>query len=282
MKEFVLTEEQRALASSCFLLACKLASKYAHALGGLEEAQSVAWVALCRAAHYYDPARLSPKTGQPVKFVTLAGMSVTRALRSEVRNRARRYSMRSRRKSLVIPWADLAEHYPDGDERQFDPPAPPPPEEPDPLPPVTELLPALGEREYMVVRRVVMQGETNASVARDMGLSRARVRQILHNGLTTLRQLAVLRGMAPQNLVKPVMCRRSNAPISCLEASYLLGARLPLTERARQVLTRIAAGTTVTQVARELGVTRAAVYEMLARTRRLLATLEQEAPHAAS
>jgi RNA polymerase sigma factor (sigma-70 family) len=153
-----------------------------------EEAVSVAYEALCKAAYYFNPER--------GKFSTFAVLIMRRAVTGEAHARGR---------AIRIPehaWraGKGVECQPLGD---YEPPAQGP--EPVDLAEQSEQRSILGgalrelsECEQQVLQRVFVRGESHSAAAKAMGCSHEYVRLVKEKALASLREMVQIHSLLPE------------------------------------------------------------------------------------
>ena len=140
-------------------------------------------LALAKAARKYDPS-----FGVP--FPAFATPYVRGAIVDTVRTRARRNNLGDGVFADVVGFPDLVRTV-DADDRAYDPP------DPGPTPHDTvesldrlRVVGTLPERERIALIRTVVEGDTAADVAKDLGVSPDRVYTLVHNGSARVRRRA--------------------------------------------------------------------------------------------
>lgn len=139
-------------------------------------------VGLAKAARRYDPA-------YGVPFAAFATPYVRGAIVDTVRTRARRNDLGDGTYADVVGFPDLAR--PAADDLAYEPP------DPGPTPHDTvecldrlRVLGTLPERERVALIRTIVDGDTAADVARDLGVTPDRVYTLVHNGSARVRRRA--------------------------------------------------------------------------------------------
>ena len=140
-------------------------------------------LALAKAARRYDPS-------YGVPFPAFATPFVRGAIVDTVRSRARRSNLGDGTYADIVGFPDLGSA--DGlHERAFEP------ADPGPTPHDTvenldrlRVLGTLPERERIALIRTIVDGDTAADVARDLGVTPDRVYTLVHNGSTRVRRRA--------------------------------------------------------------------------------------------
>jgi len=140
-------------------------------------------LALAKAARRYDPA-------YGVPFTAFATPYVRGAIVDPVRTRARRATIGEGHYADVVGFPELTAHPSDG-RRSYEP-ADPGPTPHDTVESLDRLrvLGTLPERERIALIRTVVDGDTAADVAKDLGVSPDRVYTLVHNGSTRVRKRA--------------------------------------------------------------------------------------------
>jgi RNA polymerase sigma factor (sigma-70 family) len=140
-------------------------------------------LALAKAAKRYDPS-------YGVPFTAFAAPYVRGAITDTVRTRARRATLGDGHYADVVGFLDLTAH-PNDDRRAYEP-ADPRPTPHDTVESLDRLrvIGTLPERERIALIRTVVDGDTAADVAKDLGVSPDRVYTLVHNGSTRVRKRA--------------------------------------------------------------------------------------------
>ena len=140
-------------------------------------------LALAKAARRYDPSHGVP-------FTAFATPYVRGAITDTVRMRARRATLGDGQYADVVGFTDLTTHSSDN-RPSYEPP------DPGPTPHDTvesldrlRVIGTLPERERIALIRTVVDGDTAADVAKDLGVSPDRVYTLVHNGSTRVRRRA--------------------------------------------------------------------------------------------
>jgi RNA polymerase sigma factor (sigma-70 family) len=146
--------------------------------GDFDEAVSVAYMGLIRAAQYFDPAK--------AKFSTLAVLVIRRMVMSEAV---------TRRACIRVPQAPAlegrrvhVEHLVEDSPRYIQrEPEQPAMDLSDEWTPAGKALRHLPEREQHVVSQYYMHDQTLAQIGQEMHLTRERVRQLRDQGMASMR-----------------------------------------------------------------------------------------------
>ncbi len=157
------------------------ARRWAHTPLEQEDLVADGNLGLARAARRYDPS-------YGVPFPAFATPFVRGAIADTVRTRARRNTLGDGRYADVVGFPDLAGPR---DDTAFEP-ADPGPTPHDTVESLDRLrvLGTLPERERIALIRTIVDGETAADVAKDLGVSPDRVYTLVHNGSTRVRRRA--------------------------------------------------------------------------------------------
>jgi RNA polymerase sigma factor (sigma-70 family) len=141
-------------------------------------------LALAKAARRYDPS-------YGVPFPAFATPYVRGAIADTVRTRARRSNLGDGVFADVLGFPDLARNTSTIAEREFEPvdPGPTPHDTVENLDRL-RLLGSIPERERIALIRTVVDGDTAADVAKDLGVSPDRVYTLVHNGSARVRRRA--------------------------------------------------------------------------------------------
>ena len=141
-------------------------------------------LALAKAARRYDPS-------YGVPFPAFATPYVRGAIADTVRTRARRNNLGDGVFADVVGFCDVARTTTTTTEREFEP------ADPGPTPHDTvehldrlRVLGSIPERERIALIRTVVDGDTAADVAKDLGVSPDRVYTLVHNGSARVRRRA--------------------------------------------------------------------------------------------
>jgi RNA polymerase sigma factor (sigma-70 family) len=140
-------------------------------------------LALAKAARRYDPS-------YGVPFAAFATPYVRGAITATVRTRASRATLGDGHYADVVGFPDLTSH-PSDDRRSFEPtdPGPTPHDTVESLDRL-RVIGTLPERERIALIRTIVDGDTAADVAKDLGVSPDRVYTLVHNGSTRVRKRA--------------------------------------------------------------------------------------------
>lgn len=158
------------------------ARRWAHTPLEQEDLVADGNLALAKAAKRYDPS-------YGVPFPAFATPYVRGAIADTVRSRARRNRLGDGRWVDVVGFPALTTSAPT--ERGYEPP------DPGPTPHDTvenldrlRVLGTIPERERIALIRTMVDGDTAADVAKDLGVSPDRVYTLVHNGSTRVRRRA--------------------------------------------------------------------------------------------
>ncbi|HET6601610.1 MAG TPA: sigma-70 family RNA polymerase sigma factor [Gaiella sp.] len=158
------------------------ARRWAHTPLEQEDLVADGNLALAKAAKRYDPS-------YGVPFSAFATPYVRGAIADTVRSRARRNTLGNGRWADVVGFGALTPSV--RSDQAFDPP------DPGPTPHDTvenldrlRVLGTIPERERIALIRTMVDGDTAADVAKDLGVSTDRVYTLVHNGSTRVRRRA--------------------------------------------------------------------------------------------
>ena len=158
------------------------ARRWAHTPLEQEDLVADGNLALAKAAKRYDPS-------YGVPFSAFATPYVRGAIADTVRSRARRNTLGNGRWADVVGFGALTPSV--RSDQAFDPP------DPGPTPHDTvenldrlRVLGTIPERERIALIRTMVDGDTVADVAKDLGVSTDRVYTLVHNGSTRVRRRA--------------------------------------------------------------------------------------------
>ncbi|HEU0055960.1 MAG TPA: sigma-70 family RNA polymerase sigma factor [Gaiella sp.] len=158
------------------------ARRWAHTPLEQEDLVADGNLALAKAAKRYDPS-------YGVPFPAFATPYVRGAIADTVRSRARRNTLGDGRWVDVVGFAALTPSV--RSEQAYEPP------DPGPTPHDTvenldrlRVLGTIPERERIALIRTMVDGDTVADVAKDLGVSTDRVYTLVHNGSTRVRRRA--------------------------------------------------------------------------------------------
>ena len=158
------------------------ARRWAHTPLEQEDLVADGNLALAKAAKRYDPS-------YGVPFSAFATPYVRGAIADTVRSRARRNTLGNGRWADVVGFGALTPSV--RSDQAFDPP------DPGPTPHDTvenldrlRVLGTIPERERIALIRTLVDGDTAADVAKDLGVSTDRVYTLVHNGSTRVRRRA--------------------------------------------------------------------------------------------
>jgi RNA polymerase sigma factor (sigma-70 family) len=158
------------------------ARRWAHTPLEQEDLVADGNLALAKAARRYDPS-------YGVPFPAFATPYVRGAIADTVRSRARRNRLGDGRWVDVVGFAALTASV--KSDRAYEPP------DPGPTPHDTvenldrlRVLGTIPERERIALIRTMVDGDTAADVAKDLGVSADRVYTLVHNGSTRVRRRA--------------------------------------------------------------------------------------------
>jgi RNA polymerase primary sigma factor len=159
------------------------AARWRHTPHELEDLIADGYVGLAKAARRYDPS-----LGVP--FIAFATPYVRGAITDSVRARARRRQLGDGTFVDVVGFADVR-HDDDGRTDPYEPPDPGPTPH-DTLVSLDKLrvIGTLPEGERLALVRTIVEGDTAADVAEDLGVSPARVYALVHTGSARLRKRA--------------------------------------------------------------------------------------------
>lgn len=131
---------------------------------------------LIRAARYYDPARLAPSTGKPVKFSTFASRCIQQSICDLKRRRGK--SVTARLLGESDDWSRVPDREPE------------PAADPDTFEHATRLLQhaCLSERERTVLRLHFIDGWSYEQIGQALGMSRQLAYLIRRRGIRKLRE----------------------------------------------------------------------------------------------
>lgn len=158
------------------------ARRWAHTPLEQEDLVADGNLALAKAAKRYDPS-------YGVPFPAFATPYVRGAITDTVRSRARRNTLGDGRWVDVVGFAALTENV--RSDQAYEP------ADPGPTPHDTvenldrlRVLGTIPERERIALIRTMVDGDTAADVAKDLGVSADRVYTLVHNGSTRVRRRA--------------------------------------------------------------------------------------------
>jgi RNA polymerase sigma factor (sigma-70 family) len=174
---------QRLLVEQALDLPKREAARWRHTRLDQEELVGDGNLALVKAANRYDPS-------YGVPFAAFALRYVRGAILDAIRSRARRNALGGGVYAEVVSFNDLGTTI-DGDRAVYDPPDPGP--SPDDTVERLErlrVLATLPTSERVALVRTAVDGDSAASVARDLGVSTGRVHALVHTGSTRLRRRA--------------------------------------------------------------------------------------------
>jgi len=158
------------------------ARRWRHMKIDQEDLVADGYVGLAKAARKFDPSHGVP-------FTAFARHYVRGAIVDTVRSLVRRHHLGDGVYADVHAFSDLAA--PDTEAPVFDPPDPgPTPEETVESHDRLRALATLPERERIALIRTVVDGDTAAEVAKDLGVTADRVYTLVHNGSTRVRRRA--------------------------------------------------------------------------------------------
>ena len=160
------------------------AARWRHARIDREDLVADGYLALARAARRYDPS-------YGVPFPAFATPYVRGAITDTVRSRARRHDLGDGTYAEVVGFTDVGQSSDSDTGVAYDPPDPgPTPDEAVESLETLRILATLPDRERVALVRTVVDGETAADVARDIGVSAGRVQTLVHDGAARLRRRA--------------------------------------------------------------------------------------------
>ena len=158
------------------------AKRWAHTPLEQEDLVADGNLGLAKAAKRYDPS-------YGVPFPAFATPYVRGAITDTVRSRARRNTLGDGHWVDVVGFTALTEN--DRSDRAYEP------QDPGPTPHDTvenldrlRVLGTIPERERIALIRTMVDGDTAADVAKDLGVSADRVYTLVHNGSTRVRRRA--------------------------------------------------------------------------------------------
>jgi RNA polymerase sigma factor (sigma-70 family) len=175
--------KEQKLVEQTLYLPRREAKRWRHTPLEQEELVADGNLALAKAARKYDPS-----FGVP--FPAFATPYVRGAIVDTVRTRARRNNLGDGVFADVVGFPDLGRAV-DADDQAYDPP------DPGPTPHDTvesldrlRVVGTLPERERIALIRTVVEGDSAADVAKDLGVSPDRVYTLVHNGSARVRRRA--------------------------------------------------------------------------------------------
>jgi RNA polymerase sigma factor (sigma-70 family) len=167
-------------------LACKFAMKYGADPSAIKDSiqYSVAWEGLIAARDRFNPNYISPKTGLPVKFITYAHYVIASKMNGwyqSTKTKQNTFESSHSVQSTLIASGEDGEDVYGGDEKQEEPLA------------IISLkdernrlrrslaqrMRRLSRRERYILKECLLKGRTHTSVAKNVRLSKERVRQML-------------------------------------------------------------------------------------------------------
>ena len=157
------------------------ARRWAHTPLEQEDLVADGNLGLAKAAKRYDPS-------YGVPFSAFATPYVRGAIADTVRTRARRNTLGDGRYADVVGFPDLAATREDTAYEPADP-GPTPHDTVESLDRL-RVLGTIPERERVALIRTIVDGDTAADVAKDLGVSADRVYTLVHNGSTRVRRRA--------------------------------------------------------------------------------------------
>lgn len=157
------------------------ARRWAHTPLEQEDLVADGNLGLAKAAKRYDPS-------YGVPFPAFATPYVRGAIADTVRTRARRNTLGDGRYADVVGFPDLAAAREDTAYEPADP-GPTPHDTVESLDRL-RVLGTIPERERVALIRTIVDGDTAADVAKDLGVSPDRVYTLVHNGSTRVRRRA--------------------------------------------------------------------------------------------
>jgi RNA polymerase sigma factor (sigma-70 family) len=157
------------------------ARRWAHTPLEQEDLVADGNLGLAKAAKRYDPS-------YGVPFPAFATPYVRGAIADTVRTRARRNTLGDGRYADVVGFPDLAATREDTAYEPADP-GPTPHDTVESLDRL-RVLGTIPERERVALIRTIVDGDTAADVAKDLGVSADRVYTLVHNGSTRVRRRA--------------------------------------------------------------------------------------------
>ena len=160
------------------------ASRWRHTPLEQEDLVADGYVGLARAARRFDPSLEVP-------FAAFATPFVRGAIVDSVRARARRRRLEDGTFVNVVGFSDVGSHREDGRVIGYEPPDP----GPSPLETIVNLdklrvLGTLPDRERVALVRTIVDGDTAADVADDLGVTADRVYALTRAGAARLRRRA--------------------------------------------------------------------------------------------
>ena len=158
------------------------ARRWRHMKIDQEDLVADGYVGLAKAARKFDPSHGVP-------FTAFARHYVSGAIVDTVRSLVRRHHLGDGVYADVHAFSDLAA--PDAEASAFDPPDPgPTPDETVENHDRLRVLATIPERERIALIRTVVDGDTAADIAKDLGVSANRVYALVHDGSARIRKRA--------------------------------------------------------------------------------------------